>query len=143
MDAGIYLIGYSAVAAVAAAIVNIASARGRIPFIYTLLVGCTVHTVGVGLLSTITASRGFHATDIGYLVIAGTGMGLTMGILVLSTPYIVEDRDLGMCFPDKLLDSKVTDTLTNWSVAFRCSHCHWHRGSDPLSRRCYWSCHCI
>ncbi|KAJ5277304.1 hypothetical protein N7524_003457 [Penicillium chrysogenum] len=96
LDAGIYLIGYSAVAAVAAAIVNIASARGRIPFIYTLLVGCTVHTVGVGLLSTITASRGFHATDIGYLVIAGTGMGLTMGILVLSTPYIVEDRDLAI-----------------------------------------------
>ncbi|KAJ6188408.1 hypothetical protein N7519_003316 [Penicillium mononematosum] len=111
LDAGIYLIGYSAVAAVAAAIVNIASARGRIPFIYTLLVGCTVHTVGVGLLSTITASRGFHATDIGYLVIAGTGMGLTMGILVLSPPYIVEDRDLGMCSPDKLLDTIATGTV--------------------------------
>ncbi|KAJ5189307.1 Major facilitator superfamily domain general substrate transporter [Penicillium cf. griseofulvum] len=96
LDAGIYLIGYSAVAAIAAAIVNIASSRGRIPFIYTLLVGCTVHTVGIGLLSTIATSRGFHATDIGYLVIAGTGMGLTMGILVLSTPYIVEDRDLAI-----------------------------------------------
>lgn len=107
MDAGIYLIGYSAIAAVAAAIINIASARGRIPFIYTLLVGCTVHTVGIGLLSTIANSRGFHATDIGYLVIAGTGMGLTMGVLVLSTPYIVEDRDLGMCSSEKLLDIKV------------------------------------
>ncbi|KAJ5956122.1 hypothetical protein N7501_010401 [Penicillium viridicatum] len=96
LDAGIYLIGYSAIAAVAAAIVNVASSRGRIPFIYTLLVGCTVHTVGIGLLSTIATSRGFHATDIGYLVIAGTGMGLTMGILVLSTPYIVEDRDLAI-----------------------------------------------
>ncbi|KAJ5940198.1 hypothetical protein N7516_000366 [Penicillium verrucosum] len=96
LDAGIYLIGYSAIAAVAAAIINIASARGRIPFIYTLLVGCTVHTVGIGLLSTIANSRGFHATDIGYLVIAGTGMGLTMGVLVLSTPYIVEDRDLAI-----------------------------------------------
>ena len=99
LDAGIYLIGYSAIAAFAAAVVNIASSRGRIPFIYTLFVGCTVHTVGIGLLSTIATSRGFHAADIGYLVIAGTGMGLTMGILVLSTPYIVEDRDLGMCSP--------------------------------------------
>jgi hypothetical protein len=96
LEAGIYLIGYSAVAAVAAAIVNIASSRGRIPFIYTLLVGCVIHTVGVGLLSTIATSHGFHATDIVYLIIAGTGLGLTMGILVLSTPYIVEDRDLGM-----------------------------------------------
>ncbi|KAJ5383849.1 Major facilitator superfamily domain general substrate transporter [Penicillium concentricum] len=116
LDAGIYLIGYSAIAAIAAAIVNIASSRGRIPFIYTLLVGCTVHTVGIGLLSTIATSRGFHATDIGYLVIAGTGMGLTMGILVLSTPYIVEDRDLGMCSPGKLPDIKVAGTLTGPSL---------------------------
>lgn len=105
LEAGIYLIGYSAVAAVAAAIINIASSKGRIPFIYTLLVGCVIHTVGIGLLSTIANSRGFHATDIGYLVIAGTGMGLTMGILVLSTPYVVEDRDLGMFSPLQLMMS--------------------------------------
>ncbi|KAJ5218170.1 uncharacterized protein N7498_000269 [Penicillium cinerascens] len=96
LDSGIYLIGYSAVAAVAAAIVNFASARGRIPFVYSLLVGCTIHTVGIGLLSTIATSKGFHATDIVYGVIAGAGLGLTMGILVLSIPYIVEDRDLAI-----------------------------------------------
>lgn len=85
---------------VAAGLINIASSRGRIPFIYTLLVGCVLHTVGVGLLSTIASSKGFHATDIVYEVIAGAGMGLTLGILVLSTPYIVEDRDLGMYTPE-------------------------------------------
>jgi hypothetical protein len=103
LDAGIYLIGYSAVGAVAAGLVNIASSRGRIPFIYSLLVGCTLHTVGVGLLSTIASSRGFHATDIVYEVIAGAGMGITMGILVLAPPYIVEDRDLSISPPSKLL----------------------------------------
>ncbi|KAJ5856379.1 uncharacterized protein N7529_010323 [Penicillium soppii] len=95
-DAGVYLIGYSAVATVAAGIINIASSRGRIPFIYTLLVGCIIHTVGVGLLSTIASSKGFHATDIVYEVIAGAGVGLTLGILVLATPYIIEDRDLAI-----------------------------------------------
>ncbi|CAG7971391.1 unnamed protein product [Penicillium salamii] len=95
-DAGIYLIGYSAVAMVAAGLINVASSRWRIPFIYTLLVGCILHTVGVGLLSTIASAKGFHATDIVYEVIAGAGMGLTLGILVLSTPYIVEDRDLAI-----------------------------------------------
>ncbi|KAJ5224653.1 uncharacterized protein N7469_008156 [Penicillium citrinum] len=94
LDAGVYLIGYSAVAAVAAGLVNIFSSRGRIPFIYSLLVGCIIHTVGVGLLSTIAASTGFHATDIVYEAIAGAGLGLTMGVLVLAPPYIVEDRDL-------------------------------------------------
>ncbi|KAJ5717461.1 hypothetical protein N7488_003107 [Penicillium malachiteum] len=96
LDSGIYLIAYSAVAAVAAAIVNIASSRGRIPFVYSLLVGCIIHTVGVGLLSTITTSNGSHATDIGYEIIAGAGIGLTLGVLLLSTPYIVEDRDLAI-----------------------------------------------
>ncbi|KAJ6028210.1 hypothetical protein N7540_003786 [Penicillium herquei] len=96
LESGIYLIAYSAVAALAAAIVNIASSRGRIPFVYSLLVGCIIHTVGVGLLSTITSSRGFHATDIGYEIIAGAGIGLTLGVLLLSTPYIVEDRDLAI-----------------------------------------------
>ena len=72
-----------------------ASYRGRIPFIYSLLVGCAMHTVGIGLLSTIATSKGFKAADIGYEIIAGAGIGLIMGILVLSPPYIVEDRDLG------------------------------------------------
>ncbi|KAJ5117246.1 hypothetical protein N7448_004185 [Penicillium atrosanguineum] len=96
LDSGIYLIGYSAVAAVAAVAINLASSKGRIPFVYSLLVGCTIHTVGVGLLSTIATEKGFQATDIVYGVIAGAGLGLTMGILVLSIPYIVEDRDLAI-----------------------------------------------
>ena len=96
LDSGIYLIGYSAVAAAAAALINIISSKGRLPFIYSLLVGCVIHTVGVGLLSTIATSKGFHATDVVYGVIAGIGMGLILGVLMLATPYIVEDRDLGM-----------------------------------------------
>ncbi|KAJ5825522.1 hypothetical protein N7474_002660 [Penicillium riverlandense] len=88
LDSGIYLIGYSAVAAVAAALANIASSRGRIPFVYSLLVGCAIHTVGVGLLSTVATSEGFQVTDIVYEIIAGAGIGLTMGILMLSIPYI-------------------------------------------------------
>ncbi|KAJ5884936.1 hypothetical protein N7495_009446 [Penicillium taxi] len=94
LDAGIYLIGYSAVAVFTAAMVSIASAKGRIPFIYSLLVGCVVHTVGLGLLSTVAISKGFHATDIVYSAIAGAGIGMIMGVLLMVTPYMVEDRDI-------------------------------------------------
>lgn len=107
LDSGIYLIGYSAVAAVAAALVTIASSRGRIPFIYSLLGGCAIHTVGVGLLSTVATSKGFHVTDIVYEVIAGAGIGLTMGILILSIPYIVEDRDIGRPPTEQLADNNL------------------------------------
>ncbi|KAJ5480672.1 hypothetical protein N7539_006566 [Penicillium diatomitis] len=102
LDSGVYLIGYSAVAAAAAALINFISAKGRIPFIYSLLVGCIVHTVGIGLLSTIASTEGFHATDIVYGVIAGIGIGIIIGVLMLCTPYIVEDRDLGRLFPHEL-----------------------------------------
>ena len=59
-----------------------------------------MHTVGIGLLSTIATSKGFHSTDVGYGIIAGAGIGLILGILVLAPPYIVEDRDLGKCYSD-------------------------------------------
>lgn len=121
LDAGVYLIGYSAVAAVAAGLVNIFSSRGRIPFIYSLLVGCIIHTVGVGLLSTIAASTGFHATDIVYEAIAGAGLGLTMGVLVLAPPYIVEDRDLSI-FPLPRGDSMLQKLESNWLTIGILSH---------------------
>lgn len=89
---------YSGVAAVAAAFINFLSSKGKVPFIYSLLVGCILHTVGIGLLSTIASEKGAHASDIGYQVIAGAGLGIVMGVLVLSIPYIVEDRDLGKAF---------------------------------------------
>lgn len=108
LDSGIYLIGYTAVAAAAAALVNIVSSKGRIPFVYSLLVGCVIHTVGIGLLSTIATSRGFRATDIIYGVIAGIGMGLILGVLMLATPYLVEDRDLGMCSRKLLAKKRVS-----------------------------------
>ena len=152
LDSGVYLIGYSAVAAAAAALVNFISAKGRIPFIYSLLVGCIVHTVGVGLLSTIASSEGFHATDVGYSVIAGVGIGIILGVLMLCTPYIVEDRDLGTsvsffsspCLPilkperTKKETSSLTDHFANLN-----SHCNWSCSSIPIPRRCHRTCYCL
>ncbi|KAE8382490.1 major facilitator superfamily domain-containing protein [Aspergillus bertholletiae] len=94
LDAGIRLIPYSAVATVATCVASLACLRGRIPFVYLILFGSVLHTVGMALLSVLPQSDSFPSAGYGYEVIAGAGVGITIGICVLAVPYVVETRDL-------------------------------------------------
>ncbi|KAH8426393.1 uncharacterized protein LDX57_004131 [Aspergillus melleus] len=94
IQAGIHLIPYSAVSTVATAVANIACLKGRIPFIYIVLLGSILHTIGMALLSTIPASGSFPVAGYGYEAIAGAGVGITIGNLLLAVPYVVEAIDL-------------------------------------------------
>lgn len=53
LAAGVRLLAYSSVSAVSAGVANIASKKARIPFIYFLILGSILHTIGVALLSTL------------------------------------------------------------------------------------------
>lgn len=63
---------------------------------YLLLVGALCQVLGLGLLSTLSTSADFPAAGYGYEVLAGVGVGITFGILVLATPFVAEPRDLGI-----------------------------------------------
>ncbi|KAL1970237.1 hypothetical protein VTN77DRAFT_5397 [Rasamsonia byssochlamydoides] len=94
--AGVRLLAFSSVSAVAAGIAGIASKKGQIPFVYFLMLGSILHTVGVALLSTLPENNHFPAAGYGYEILAGAGVGTTFGILVLATPFVVEPRDLAV-----------------------------------------------
>ncbi|PLB52350.1 MFS multidrug transporter [Aspergillus steynii IBT 23096] len=94
LQAGIHLIPYSAVSTVATAIANLACLKGRIPFVYIVLFGSILHTVGMALLSTISPQGVFPAAGYGYEAVAGAGVGITIGNLLLAVPYVVNANDL-------------------------------------------------
>ncbi|KAF7592530.1 hypothetical protein BBP40_012754 [Aspergillus hancockii] len=94
LDAGVRLIPYSALATLSTSVANVACLRGHIPFVYFILLGSIMHTVGMVLLSILPESSSFPGAGYGYEVVAGIGIGVTIGILLLSVPYVVETRDL-------------------------------------------------
>lgn len=93
--AGVRLIPYSAVSTIFTSAANLASLKGRIPFVYFALAGSILHIVGMALLSCLPETNEFPAAGYAYEVIAGAGIGTTIGILILAVPYVVETRDLG------------------------------------------------
>lgn len=95
LGAGIRLIPYSATGALSSAFVNIVCSRARIPIVYFFLVGAVFNVTSLALLSTLPSSTHYPTAGYGYEVLAGLGLGTTLGVSVLSTPFLVEQRDLG------------------------------------------------
>ncbi|KAE8353172.1 major facilitator superfamily domain-containing protein [Aspergillus coremiiformis] len=94
LGAGVRLIPYSALATLSTSIACIACLRGRIPFVYFILFGSLLHVVGMALFITLPQTNSFPSAGYGYEVLAGTGVGTTIGICILAVPYVVERRDL-------------------------------------------------
>lgn len=79
------------------------STKARIPPIFLLLIGTTLQTSGVALLSTLTSTVHNQMDSIyGYEVLMGVGSGLNMGTLILLAPLVVNQRDLGNVLPRAL-----------------------------------------
>ena len=95
LGAGIRLIPYSLVAALGSAVANILCSKKQIPPIYFLLLGGILHVIGLACLSTLPTNGEYPAAGYGYEVLAGAGVGITFGILILTTPFVVDARDLG------------------------------------------------
>ena len=95
LGAGLRLIPYSLVAALGSAVANVLCSKKHIPPVYFLLFGGILHVIGLACLSTLPTNGTFHAAGYGYEVLAGAGVGITFGILILTTPFVVEARDLG------------------------------------------------
>ncbi|KAJ5936323.1 major facilitator superfamily domain-containing protein [Penicillium verhagenii] len=94
LEAGIHIIPYSAVATVGTVLACLASRKFRIPVVYFAFLGSILHTVGMALLSILPEKTTYPREGYGYEAIAGAGVGITIGILTLAVPFVVETRDL-------------------------------------------------
>lgn len=95
LAAGIRLLPYTFGAALGAVLANIMGSKRRIAVIYILFFGALLQLLGLVLLSTLPITGELPAKAYGFETLAGVGVGVTFGILVLATPYVASPRDLG------------------------------------------------
>ncbi|KAF2190024.1 major facilitator superfamily transporter [Zopfia rhizophila CBS 207.26] len=94
LTAGIRLLPYTFGAAIGAALAMVASSKRRVAVVYILLVGATLQVIGITLLSTLPNTQEFPAKAYGFETIAGVGMGVSFGMLVLATGFVMQGPDL-------------------------------------------------
>ncbi|KAF2468467.1 MFS general substrate transporter [Lindgomyces ingoldianus] len=93
LNAGVRLLPYALFAPLGSLLSNIIFAKKRLP-LTLLLAGATFQFLGLILLATLPEKPDLPNSLYGFLVIAGLGVGLTFGTLVVITPESVEPRDL-------------------------------------------------
>jgi hypothetical protein len=67
--------------------------KAKVPIIYIILLGSVLQTVGLSLLSTTPHTESIFMGQYGYQVVAGLGVGMVLGCLVVIMPFTVEERD--------------------------------------------------
>ncbi|KAF2728284.1 putative efflux pump antibiotic resistance protein [Polyplosphaeria fusca] len=96
LDAGIHLLPYTFGAAFGAALANALGSKRRLAIAHVLLIGAALQVLGLALLSTLPITNVFPSKGYGFATLAGIGMGLSFGMLVLATPFMVDQQDLSV-----------------------------------------------
>lgn len=69
----------------------------KIPPVYIFLFAAILQTVGVALMGTLSIENsGVPQEQYGYQVILGLGIGLTLSLLLVAAPTVIEEKDTGM-----------------------------------------------
>jgi MFS family permease len=98
LGAGERLLPYTFSAAFGAVLAMIMGSKQRVAVVYILLIGSLLQTVGMALLSTLPVTTEWPDRAYGFLVIAGVGLGISFGIGILATPFIVAPRNIGKSY---------------------------------------------
>ncbi|GAP85769.1 putative major facilitator superfamily transporter [Rosellinia necatrix] len=111
VEAGTQLLAYAATLPLGIVTSNTATGRLRVPFIYPLLVGATLQTLGFALLSTLPSTLQSPPAQYGYSVLSGIGMGVSVGAFYVISPIAVEKKyqhlAVGAVLQARLLGSAV------------------------------------
>ncbi|KAA8646572.1 uncharacterized protein ATNIH1004_008005 [Aspergillus tanneri] len=93
LEAGVMLLAYAIASPLGGILASICTGRWHIAFVYLLLLGAILQTVGSFLLSAIPTSTAIYPGQFGYMAIAGLGSGLSMASLYMLTPLVVRKED--------------------------------------------------
>ncbi|KAI9934830.1 hypothetical protein MW887_000447 [Aspergillus wentii] len=117
LGAGVKLLAYAAAQPVGSLLSSLSSSRLQIPFIYILLVAAILQTVGSFLLSSLPTTVDFWTGQLGYMVIAGLGVGASTTTLAVMIPLTVEKADqqiaIGIALQLRMLGGVLGIAITN------------------------------
>ncbi|TGJ79408.1 hypothetical protein E0Z10_g9361 [Xylaria hypoxylon] len=96
IDAGVRLLPFAVVMASTSVILTIIMAKWKLHAVYCLLIGALFETAGVAGLSRTSIHHEINASQYGFQILAGIGVGFFNILLLLMTPHIVEKEHLAV-----------------------------------------------
>lgn len=99
IQSGVRFIPFTLAAPLGSIVAPTIAKLGKVPPIYLVIFASIIQVVGFVLLSTLPISQAVTATQYGYEIIAGFGCGINIALLMLMTPFAVEERDRGELTP--------------------------------------------
>ncbi|KAK1148133.1 hypothetical protein N8T08_010772 [Aspergillus melleus] len=93
LQAGIRFIPFTVAAPVGSVLAPVLAKIFKLPLVYLVLVASLIQVVAYALLGTLSESVHMAAAQYGYQVLAGFGCGINITLLILMTPFTVEERD--------------------------------------------------
>ncbi|KAF4960432.1 hypothetical protein FSARC_10492 [Fusarium sarcochroum] len=94
INAGIHTLPLLLMSPMATALNGLLVSKLRIPPLYTLFLGGSLQTIGVGLFSSLESSTSIAAAQYGFEAIMGLGFGFSLSTILMMVPMVVAESDL-------------------------------------------------
>ncbi|KAF5635101.1 major facilitator superfamily transporter [Fusarium sp. NRRL 25303] len=96
ISAGIRTLPLLLLSPLATAINGILVSKLGVPPLYTLFLGGSLQTIGVGLYSSLKSSTSIASAQYGYEAIMGLGFGFNLSTILMMVPLVVTEKDLAV-----------------------------------------------
>ncbi|KAI1267056.1 MFS multidrug transporter-like protein [Xylariaceae sp. FL1019] len=93
LQAGIRVIPFTLASPFGSVVAPVICKIFKVPPIYLVFCAAIIQVIGFALLSSVPPSRTIVAAQYGYEIIAGFGCGINITLLLLMTPFSVQERD--------------------------------------------------
>lgn len=134
LQAGVRLLPFVLCGPLGVIITASISKKRRVPPLYSALAASILQMLGLIFISRGPADNPDWTPLYGLEVLTGLGMGMSIGIVTLLTPYVAENRDLGKHFIVN------TSNTTTW-LRIKISGCISSWDSIPLPRKRFCGLH--